>query len=80
VVLHGDELAENGFGRTPQIWRGRPSPFPRRFIPPNFTGSTGWRILIASSREIAAVDFGFGFTPPRGVDETAAGQISSSAW
>jgi hypothetical protein len=46
----------------------------------DFTGSTGWRILIESRREIAAADFGLGFTPPRGVDETAAGEISSSAW
>jgi hypothetical protein len=47
--------------------------------PPNFTGSTGWLILIESIREIAAVDFGLGFTPPRGIDETAAGEISDSA-
>jgi hypothetical protein len=77
--LHGDELAENGFGRTPQIWRRAPVSVPAPFYPPNFTGSTGWLILIEFMREIAAAYFGLGFTPPRGVDETAAGEISSSA-
>jgi hypothetical protein len=69
----------NGHGHQRKL---EPWPKAKRFfrgLAINFTGSTGRLILIEFMREIAAAYFGLGFTPPRGVDETAAGEISSAA-